>query len=171
MGNRNIVLIGMPGCGKSTIGVVLAKVLGYQFVDSDLLIQEKEQRLLSEIIEERGIEGFLQLEDEVNGDIDLDRAVISTGGSAVYGQRSMAHLRQNGLVIYLRLPYQTIESRLGDLVERGITIQEGQTLAGLYEERCPLYEQHAHLIVDTEGLEIREAVMLVKKAIDEQISH
>lgn len=163
----NIVLIGMPGCGKSTVGVVLAKVMGYQFIDSDLLIQEREQRLLSEIIEAEGIDDFLQIEEEVNVRIDTDRAVISTGGSAIYGKRAMAHLQNIGLVVYLRLPCATIAERLGDLVERGITIQEGQTLQILYDERCPLYEQYAHLIVDTDGMEIKEAVRAVKCHVEQ----
>lgn len=159
---NNIILIGMPGCGKSTVGVVLAKVLGYHFIDADLLIQERENRLLSEIIEEEGPEGFNQIENEVNSTIKADKAIIATGGSVVYGKEAMAHLSKIGTIIYLRLPLGELENRLGDLVERGISMKEGQTLKDLFEERTPLYERFADLIVDSEGLSIRETVMLIR---------
>lgn len=158
---QNIVLIGMPGCGKSTLGVVLAKVLGYKFLDSDLLIQEIENRRLIEILEADGPEKFNQIENQVNASIETEKTVIATGGSAVYGKKAMAHLREIGVVIYIRLPYEEIEERLGDLSERGISIKEGQTLKDLYEERAPLYEKYAHIAVDTQGLELRDAVKLV----------
>lgn len=160
---NNIILIGMPGCGKSTVGVVLAKVLGYHYIDADLLIQERENRLLSEIIEEAGPEGFNQIENEVNSTITADKAVIATGGSVVYGKEAMAHLSEIGTVIYLRLSLGELENRLGDLVERGISMREGQTLADLYDERTPLYEKYADLTVDAEGLSLRETVMLVRE--------
>lgn len=160
---NNIILIGMPGCGKSTVGVVLAKVLGYRFIDADLLIQEREDRLLSEIIEEAGSEGFNQIENEVNSSINADKSVIATGGSVVYGKEAMAHLSEIGVIIYLRLPLGELENRLGDLVERGISMKEDQTLKDLYEERTPLYEQYADLTVDAGGLSIRETVMLIRE--------
>lgn len=160
----NIVLIGMPGCGKSTVGVVLAKVMGYHFIDADLLIQDRENRLLSEIIEEEGPEGFNRIENEVNASIDAERTVIATGGSVVYGKEAMAHLREIGVIIYLRLSLNELHNRLGDLVERGISMKEGQGLEELYDERTPLYEQHAHLIVDVEGLSVRESVMLIRES-------
>jgi shikimate kinase len=153
----------MPGSGKSTVGVVLAKVLGYHFIDADLLIQEQENRLLSEIIGIAGPEGFNQIENEVNSTIEADKAVIATGGSVVYGKEAMAHLSEIGTVIYLRIPLVELENRLGDLVERGISMREGQTLMDLYEERTPLYEKYADLIVDAGGLSIRETVMLIRE--------
>lgn len=159
----NIILIGMPGCGKSTIGIVLAKVLGYHFIDSDLLIQEKQNRLLSEIIEEEGPEGFNQIEDEVNSSIETDRSVIATGGSAVYGKKAMEHLGEIGRILYLRLPLAELQERLGDLAERGISMKGGQTLKDLYEERTPLYEKYADVIIDVEGLSIRESVLLIRE--------
>lgn len=159
----NLVLIGMPGCGKSTIGVVLAKVLGFHFIDSDLLIQEREHRLLSQIIEENGADGFNQIENQVNAGIMADRTVIATGGSAIYGEEAMAHLKEIGVIIYIRISLDELLNRLGDLTERGISMKEGQTLKQLYDERTPLYEKYAHIIIDAEGLSIREAVMLIRE--------
>jgi shikimate kinase len=159
----NIVLIGMPGCGKSTVGVVLAKVMGYQFIDSDLLIQEQEKRVLSRILEEEGAERFNLIENIVNSSIVTNHSVIATGGSVIYGRKAMEHLREIGTVIYLRLPLEEIQTRLGDLTERGISMKEGQSLKDLYAERTPYYEKYAHLILDVEGLEIREVVSLIRE--------
>ena len=159
----NIVLIGMPGCGKSTVGVVLAKVMGYQFIDSDLLIQEQEKRVLSRILEEEGAERFNLIENIVNSSIVTNHSVIATGGSVIYGRKAMEHLREIGTVIYLRLPLEEIQTRLGDLTERGISMKEGQSLNDLYAERTPYYEKYAHLILDVEGLEIREVVSLIRE--------
>jgi len=155
---KNVILIGMPGAGKSTVGVVLAKKLGYAFVDADLVIQSREGRLLHEIISERGVEGFWQVEEEVNEAIQADRTVIATGGSAVYGSRAMAHYGQIGRIVYLELPLEDIRERLGDLDERGVTLRAGQDLAALYAERVPLYEKYADITVDCAGLTIREIV-------------
>ena len=154
----NIVLIGMPGAGKSTVGVVLAKRLGYRFVDSDLVIQEKYDRLLHELIEEHGVEGFWKIEEEVNASLKPRKSVIATGGSVIYGQRAMEHLREIGTVVYLKLPYEEVAERLGDLNERGVTLMPGQTLADLYEERIPLYEKYAHEVIECHGIPIREVV-------------
>lgn len=153
---KNIVLIGMPGVGKSTIGVVLAKRMGYQFIDSDLLIQEKEGKLLHEIITERGIDGFLLTEEQVNAQLDVKNAVIATGGSAVYGTGAMAHLREIGTIVYLKLSCEAVRERLGDLNERGVVLRKGQTLADLYRERTPLYEKYADIVMDCENKSIRE---------------
>lgn len=158
MDKDNIILIGMPGAGKSTVGVVLAKKLGYAFVDSDLVIQSREGRLLHEIISEQGVEGFWAVEENVNASIDAHRTVIATGGSAVYGSRAMEHFKQIGVVVYLRLSCNAIAERLGDLNERGVTLREGQDLNDLYMERIPLYEKYANFIVDCEELSIREVV-------------
>ena len=165
MTKNNIVLIGMPGCGKSTIGVVLAKVLGYRFLDADLLIQEQEGRRLSQIIEEEGIQGFDRIENQVNASIQAERTVIATGGSVVYGREAMEHLGTIGTILYIKLPYEEIQKRLGDLNERGITIKDGQTLLDLYRERVPLYEKYAHLTVETEGLELRDSVKRIKEIL------
>lgn len=168
MNKSNIVLIGMPGCGKSTIGVVLAKVLGYRFLDADLLIQEQEGRRLSQIIEEEGIQGFDRIENQVNASIRAERTVIATGGSVVYGREAMEHLGGIGTILYIKLPYEEIQKRLGDLNERGITIKDGQTLLDLYRERVPLYEKYAHLTVETDELELRDSVKRIKEKLEEQ---
>lgn len=160
---KNVVLIGMPGAGKSTVGVVLAKKLGYRFVDSDLVIQEKCDKLLHELIEEHGVEGFWEIENQINGELQVEKAVIATGGSAIYGKTAMEHLSQIGLVVYLELSLSEIADRLGDLKERGVTLKEGQTLQGLYEERIPLYEKYAQLTISCEGKNIRQIVEEIAK--------
>ncbi len=154
----NIILIGMPGSGKSTVGVVLAKNLGYHFIDSDLLIQEREHRLLSEIIEQEGLDRFNEIEEEVNASIEADRCVIATGGSAVYGPKAMEHLRSIGTVVYLEVSYEETADRLGDLAKRGVSIRKGQTLKDLYDERVPLYEKYAHITVSAQKFNIRNIV-------------
>lgn len=154
----NIVLIGMPGAGKSTIGVVLAKKLGFHFVDSDLIIQKQEGKLLHELIEQNGIDGFLEIENRVNKNIVEEAAVIATGGSAVYGAEAMEHLGEIATIVYLALPYEEIEERLGDLNERGVVLKEGQTLKQLYEERVPLYEKYADIKVLCSKKQIRDIV-------------
>ena len=158
MKQDNIVLIGMPGAGKSTVGVVLAKRLGFRFVDSDLLIQEKHDRLLHELIEEYGVEGFWKIENDVNASLNQRKSVIATGGSVIYGNDAMEHLRAIGTVVYLQLPYEEVADRLGDLNARGVTLQEGQTLRDLYDERVPLYEKYAHRVIDCHNKRIREIV-------------
>ena len=155
---KNIILIGMPGAGKSTVGVVLAKQLGYAFMDADLVIQAREGKLLHEIISEQGVEGFWQVEEEVNESILTERTVIATGGSAVYGDRAMTHYKGIGKVVYLALPLEDIRERLGDLDERGVTLREGQDLAALYEERIPLYEKYADITINCGKMSIREVV-------------
>ena len=149
MGKKtNITLIGMPASGKSSVGVVLAKRLGKKFVDTDIVIQEKYGKLLKELIEEHGDEGFREIEDEVNAGLDLDNSIISPGGSVVYGEKAMRHLKEISVIIYLELSYTAIKSRLGDLRERGITLKEGQSLKDLYLERVPLYEKYADITVN-----------------------
>ncbi len=162
---KNIILIGMPGSGKSTVGVVLAKKLGYQFIDSDLVIQERCRKLLHQLIDERGEAGFVMLENEVNASILADSAVIATGGSAVYGEEAMAHFRQIGKIVYLELAFEELEKRLGDLHERGVVLKEGMTLKELYEERIPLYEKYADIVVPCTGRDIRDVMEEIVKRI------
>ena len=155
---NNITLIGMPGVGKSTIGVVLAKVLGYQFLDSDLLIQKQEKRRLSEIIEEEGYRGFQEVENRVNVAIDVENTIIATGGSVVYCEEAMEHLKSIGTVVYLKLSLQALSKRLGNLKGRGVLLRDGQTLADLYDERTPLYEKYADIVVDEEGKDLEASL-------------
>lgn len=152
--SKSVTLIGMPGAGKSTVGVVLAKRLGYAFVDADLIIQQKEGRLLHQLIEERGLEGFLDIENRINASLSPQSAVIATGGSVVYGKEAMEHLVQTTTVIYLQLSLEALAQRLGDLRKRGVVLRKGQSLEELYEERVPLYRQYAHITIDCEKKDI-----------------
>lgn len=164
---KSIVLIGMPGVGKSTIGVILAKEIGYQFIDADLLIQQQEGMLLREIIEVKGHDGFLEVENQVNRDIDTEGAVIATGGSAVYCDEAMESYHQKGfLLVYLRCPYNVLEPRLGSLKGRGVALQEGQTLWDLYQERSSLYEKYADIIIDEDDKGIEATLDLLKEELD-----
>lgn len=165
MNKDNVTLIGMPGVGKSTVGVVLAKVLGYRFMDSDLEIQEQMGKLLHELITEYGDEGFLEIENRVNAGLQVKHSVIATGGSAIYGKDAMDHLREISTVIYLRLPYEKLKERLGDLHKRGVVLKPGQTLKDLVDVRSPLYEKYAHIIVDEGDLDIRGVVEKIITAL------
>ena len=158
MTKDNIVLIGMPGAGKSTVGVVLAKNIGYRFVDSDLIIQEETGKLLHEIITEKGLDGFIQVENDVNKNLQVNRSVIATGGSVIYGAEAMEHLKEIGTVVYLKLSCEAIRKRLGDLKKRGVAPKDGQTLESLYAERIPLYEKYADLTISCGGKRIRTIV-------------
>ena len=166
MPKSNIVLIGMPGVGKSTVGVVLAKNMGYSFVDSDLLIQEQEGKLLHEIIGERGLDGFNEVENRVNSHIEASRSVIATGGSVVYGAEAMEHLKEIGVVVYLKQNLWHLEKRLRNIKGRGVVLRDGQTLTDLYEERTALYEKDADVTVDEHGLNIEETLEAVQQALE-----
>ena len=159
---KNVVLIGMPGCGKSTVGVVLAKILGYRFLDSDLVIQESENRLLHDIIEQEGIDGFEEIENRVNSSINVKKTVIATGGSVVYGKQAMEHFKEIGVIVYIDLPYEEIDHRLGNLEQRGVAIRKNQTLRDLYNERVPLYEKYADIAVKEENLTISQTALLIR---------
>ncbi len=158
----NIVLLGMPGSGKSTVGVLLAKRLGKKFVDTDLLIQEQEGRLLNEIIKEEGMEKFIEIENQVNSSLVAENSVIAPGGSAVYGREAMEHFKEIGDIVYLKLSYRSVAKRLGDLTKRGVVFRPGQTLKSLYKERCPLYENYADYIVECDGKKIGETLEAVR---------
>ena len=165
---KNIVLIGMPGVGKSTIGVILAKEIGYQFLDADLLIQKSEGKLLKDIIEEKGIDGFLEVENQVNASIEAERSVIATGGSAVYGKEAMEHYKQTALIVYLRWPFPVLKKRLGDLKGRGVTVSPAQTLKDIYDERTALYEKYADLVINENKKGIEETLALLISALEDQ---
>ena len=162
---QNLILIGMPGCGKSTVGVVLAKALGMDFIDSDLVIQKEMGAKLSQLIDQHGDAGFREIENRINAALDAENSIIATGGSVVYGEDAMCHLKDIGTVVYLKLSYEAIEDRLGDLHARGVTIQPGWTLRDLYNERVPLYEQGADVTVDCEQLRLREVVAYISRHI------
>ena len=162
----NIVLIGMPGVGKSTVGVILAKVLGYQFVDSELIIQKEEAKLLKEIIAEVGTEGFIEVENRVNASLAVTKSIIATGGSVVYGKEAMEHLREIGTIVYLSLPFEEIDKRLSDIKGRGVVLREGQTLRDLFEERKVLYEQYADIQIDETGLNVEETINAILESRD-----
>ena len=163
---KNIVFIGMPASGKSTVGVVVAKRLGYKFVDTDLVIQEVEKRLLKEIIAEEGNEGFLRIEDRVNAEIQEERAVISPGGSVVYCENAMRHYKDTGMIVYLHTSYETINNRLHNAKNRGVVLKDGQTLKDLYEERSALFERYADLTISEEGRDLEETIEEVLRVLE-----
>lgn len=154
MKHDNIILIGMPGSGKSTLGVLLAKAMNYRFMDTDLLIQEREGMLLSEIIAEKGREEFIRIEGEVNAGVVTKRTVIAPGGSAIYSEKAMRHFSELGTIVYLHVPVTELEKRLGDLKRRGVVLKENQSLEMLYEERHVLYERYADITVDVAEEEV-----------------
>ena len=162
----SIILIGMPSCGKSTLGVLLAKKLGYRFIDSDLLIQEREGRLLHEIISEEGNEGFLKIENEVNCAIEDKKAIIATGGSVIYGEKAMNHLKALGKVVYLKIPFDEMCRRLGDFSHRGVIMLHGNKLDEMYAERAPLYEKYADLTVDVCNTHLSDSLEKICNAIE-----
>ena len=161
----NIVLIGMPGAGKSTLGVVLAKILGMDFVDGDILIQNHVGNTLQKIIDAQGVDGFLQVENDVLAAVDVQNTVISTGGSAIYSDEAMRHLTEIGTVVYLDVSLEELRSRLGSLHERGVVMRKGvsMSLDEIFEERGPLYRKYAEVTLQTDGLTVREAT---RKLVD-----
>lgn len=164
---ENIVLIGMPTAGKSTVGVVLAKQLGYDYIDTDLLIQQQEGCRLEEIIRSRGDEAFLDIEAGVCASLRCVRTVIATGGSVIYRAQAMEHLRTLGTLVYLQIDLNSLRERLQDAAARGVVLKPGQTVDGLYRERVGLYEQYADLIVDESGKHFEDVVRAVLSALGE----
>ena len=158
---KNIIFIGMPAVGKSTVGVVVAKRLGYEFVDTDLLIQKQENRLLREIIAEEGLDGFLSIENQVNRDVEAEHAVISPGGSVVYCEEAMKHYKEIGTI-------EVINSRLKNAKKRGVALRDGQTLKDLYDERVVLFEKYADITVSEDGLELEETIENVMEVLENQ---
>ena len=154
----NIVLIGMPGCGKSTVGVLLAKSMLYNFIDTDLIIQGEFGEPLSEIINNRGTEEFKKIEDNILSEIRVKSTVIATGGSAVYGEKAMQNLKNGGIAVYLKLPLEEIEKRIINIKTRGIVMDSGKTLKDIFSERTPLYENYADVTVDCSSLTAEECV-------------
>ena len=166
---RNYTLIGMPASGKSTVGVLLAKRLGFSFVDVDIVIQEKEKRLLKEIIAQEGIDGFMAVENRINASLDADRSVIAPGGSVIYGKEAMEHLKEISTIVYLKLSYEDVKARLGNLVDRGVVLKDGMTLLDLYNERVPYYERYADITVDETGQTVGETVDYLRDLIEKRL--
>ena len=150
----NIILIGMPGSGKSTVGVILAKSLGVDFVDTDLIIQRREKRLLQDIIDSDGIDAFLD-------NSSFDNAVIATGGSVILREKSMEHLKQNGKVIFLDVPVDVLENRLNNIKTRGIAAEKGESVANIYNKRVALYKKFADITLNAGSLSCEQTVNLI----------
>ena len=157
----NIVLIGMPGCGKSTVGVLLAKRMGLHFVDTDLFIQAGEGKSLRRLIEVYGMNRFCEIESQYVQRVDVTDSVIATGGSVVYYNSAMKHLQMTGQMIYMKLPLAELERRLGDLNARGVVLEPTETLASLYKKRVPLYEKWADETDDLSGLNHEQSVEVI----------
>ncbi len=167
MFESNITLIGMPGAGKSTIGIVLAKMLCKTFIDADLVIQHNQGKRLHKIIDEIGNDKFLKLENDTLANLKVHNAIISTGGSAIFGKEAMAHLKKTSTVVYLKAPYEVIEKRLGNLKKRGVVFDEGQTLRDVYDIRTPLYEKYADIVVDCDNeSDIQDVAMRIAKLFE-----
>lgn len=167
---KNIILVGMPGSGKSTLGILLAKKIHYGYIDSDSVIVAKEGKLLPELIEELGNKGFLELEAQVNSSINAKRCVIATGGSAIYRGDVIEKMKENGIVVYLKISYDEVVNRLGDLKKRGVVLKEGFTLKDLYDERAPLYEMHADFIVELNESSVEDSAEKIRKAIWDELT-
>lgn len=167
MFEANLTLIGMPGAGKSTVGIVLAKMLCKTFIDADIVIQNNEGKRLHKIIEEIGNERFLKLENNTLANLKVHNSIISTGGSAVFGKEAMAHLKKTSTVVYLKVPYDIIEKRLGSLKRRGVILDEGQTLRDIYEIRTPLYEKYADIVIDCDNsCDIQETALKIAELFE-----
>lgn len=165
MNEKNIVLIGMPGAGKSTLGVLLAKVLNYDFLDADIAIQKREGRKLYEIIDQVGIDEFLRIENDVITDINVNKTVIATGGSAIYGKEAMVHMKSTGILVYIKLSCEEIQRRVNNITTRGIAMKKGETLADVFDERAPIYESYADIVISCDNTSIEEAVALLNDEI------
>lgn len=166
-GKDNIILIGMPGAGKSTLGIVLAKILNYNFVDADLVIQNQCDKTLQKLLDACGPDGFIEMENQVLSDMEFEHTVVATGGSAVYSEEAMRHLASIGRVVYLKISFEELRDRLCDFQDRGVVLRNGisMSLRDLYDERLPLYEMYADVTVDVNDLSITAAARKVASAL------
>lgn len=162
---NSVILIGMPGAGKSTVGVLLAKAIGLDFVDTDLIIQRREGRTLQNIIDTEGLAQFIERENEIVSGVTAPHSVIATGGSVVFGERAMENLCRQGRVVYLRAGFETIRGRISDITTRGVAMSPGQDLRGVYDERCPLYEKYADITVDVDRGTVEQTVSALISAL------
>ena len=153
---KNIILIGMAGAGKSTLGVLLAKAQGMDFLDSDILIQKND-----------GMDAFLKIEEDVLCGIDVENTVIATGGSAVYSKIAMEHLKERGIVVYLDVPFPELQKRLTNIKTRGIAIRPGYTLQDVFNERLALYKKYAHITVDCVNMTVEQNVEKIIAALED----
>ena len=165
MKKDNVVLIGMPTSGKSTMGVILAKILGYRFLDADIVIQEKEGKKLSQIIEEEGVDGFIEIENRINAAVETEKTVIATGGSVVYGKEAMDHYKNIGKVVYLKVDMDTLTKRLHNAKQRGVVMRDGQSLVALYNERSALYEKYADITIEEKDHSMEEVIDIILEAL------
>lgn len=166
---KNVVLVGMPACGKSITGVVLAKTMRKQFQDTDLLIQEREKLPLQTIIDTRGNDYFKQVEETVLKELNIENTVIATGGSAIYYPDAIAHLKKSGKIVYLKVSLDTIEKRLDNITTRGVTMGKNETIADLYYRRIPLYEKRSDITIETDELSLEQTVEAIIKACGNMI--
>ena len=162
---KNLIFIGMPAVGKSTVGIVVAKRLGMNFIDVDLLIQEQEHKLLREIIRDVGQDGFLKIENQVNASLQAENSVISPGGSVIYCEEAMKHYKKTGIIIYLKASYPAIKRRIRNPQKRGVVLKEGQSLKDLYYERVPYFEKYADITVSEDGCRIEDTIGNVLRAV------
>lgn len=163
---NNIILIGMPGAGKSTLGVLLAKALSYDFLDTDIVIQNKCKKKLYEIINEKGIEEFLAIEDDILSKISVENTVIATGGSAIFGENAMANLKKDSVVVYIELSSEEIKRRINNITTRGIVMKPGKTIDDIYEERLPYYKKYADITVNADATTIEQAVCNIMQKLE-----
>lgn len=162
---KNIILIGMPGSGKSTLGVLLAKALGMDFIDTDILIQQQENNLLQTIIDTQGIETFLQIEEAVISNLKTEDCIIATGGSAVYSPKAMNALKENGTVVYLHATYMEVKKRITNITTRGIVVKSGNTLKSAYDERLPLYEKYGDIVIDCSDKDVESCIAEIMETL------
>jgi shikimate kinase len=162
---RNIILIGMPGAGKSTVGVILAKTLGMNFIDTDIVLQENTGRMLQEIINTEGIDAFLQAEESVIVSLNGENTIIATGGSVVFSEKSMQYLKKQGIIIYLSLSYEEMARRIRNITTRGIVLAADQSLLDLYNQRLPLYEKYADRTIDCSDRDVEKIVENILHAL------
>ena len=166
MDKSNVILIGMPGCGKSTCGVIAAKVMLKNFFDTDLLLQGLEQSRLQDLIDSRGTDYFFEAEEKAILSLNIEATVIATGGSVIYSEKAMEHLCSLGKVVYLHLSFDSMMKRINNFTTRGIVVKGGDTLLDMYNERLPLYEKYADVIIDCDSNTVEETVEMIVNAVN-----